>query len=358
MRHDIWFAVICFIISLLIIGSSFEEDTLAIIMGDHAKIAEPYINEIILEDMTLRAQSSSIVSECPSGDRECQINKIYRFVVDNCSYYSDPRKDEFIQTPYETLDIHGGDCEDLTILLMSLLENLGIQTYLVLTPGHVYCLACDVDIEHLQECIWEPNLARYSMDLGQTGHMDMVVENGSLYMFVQEQQTFALQPGNLYYYGGNGSEFNLPIEYMNIHYDVYSSRPLNVYVVPSRTDYELMVDGLSYEDCPSCRNMEVTWISDKCNDLTTRGGVVFENKNKNEAIVDFDLRFNFYFYPDKLLEYQPISYYEIDGKKCVVLEATAGEYGYPGCDGNPECEIIAIDPLTKEYFTLKDIQYG
>jgi len=352
-KQNTLFAVILIICSLIISGC-IEEETLSNFMGDPVvRRAEPYMNEIIFEDMTLRAQSSSIVSECPSGDRECQINKIYRFVVDNCSYYSDPRKDEFIQTPYETLDIHGGDCEDLTILLMSLLENLGIQTYLVLTPGHVYCLACDVDTEHLLEYIGEPILAQYSKDMGQTGHMNMVMENGSLYMFVQEQQTFALQPGNLYYYGGNGSEFNPPIEYMNIQYDVSSSRPLNVYVVPSRTDYELMVDGLSYEDCPSCRNTEVIWTSDKCNDLTTHGGVVFENKNKNEAIVDFDLRFNFYFSPDKLLEYQPISYYEIDGKKCVVLDATAGEYGYPGYDGNPEGEKIAIDPLTKEYFYLE-----
>jgi len=84
-------------------------------MGDPVVIrAEPYMNEIIFEDMTLRAQASSVVSECPSGDRECQINELYRFVIDDFSYYSDPRKEEFIQTPYETLDIHGGDCEDLT----------------------------------------------------------------------------------------------------------------------------------------------------------------------------------------------------------------------------------------------------
>lgn len=268
-KQNTGFAVIL-IICTLIISGCIEEETLSNVMGDPVVIrAKPYLNEIIFEDMTLRAQSSSIVSECPSGDMECQINKIYRFVIDDFSYYSDPRKEEFIQTPYETLDIHGGDCEDLTILLMSLLENLGIQTYFVLTPDHAYCLACDVDTENLLEYIGEPILAQYSKDLGQTGHMNVVMENGNLYIIEQKQQTFTLQPGYIYYYGGEGSKFNSPIEYMNIQYDVSSSNPLNVYVVPSRTDYELMVDGLSYEHYPSCQNLEVIWTSDKCNGLTS-----------------------------------------------------------------------------------------
>jgi hypothetical protein len=223
----------------------------------------------------------------------------------------------------------------------------------VLTPDHAYCLACDVDTEHLLEYIGEPILAQYSKDLGQTGQVNVVMENGNLYILEQKQLTFTLQPGYLYYYGGDGSKFNPPIEYMNIHYDVSTSNPLNVYVVPSRTDYEVMLDGLLYEHYPSCQNLDVIWTSDSCNSLTTYGGVVFENKNKNEAIVDLDIRFYFYYSPDELLEDQQISYYEINGKKCVVLDATAGKYGYPGYDANPEGEKIAIDPLTKEYFYLR-----
>ena len=46
-------------------------------------------------------------------------------------------------------------------------------------------------------------------------------------------------------------------------------------------------------------------------------------------------------------------HYKIGNKKCVVLDATAGEYGYPGYDGNLEGEKIAIDPLTKDYFYLE-----
>ena len=47
-------------------------------------------------------------------------------------------------------EIGGGDCEDLTILLNSYLENLGIETYLVLTDNHAYTLACDIDPKKLK----------------------------------------------------------------------------------------------------------------------------------------------------------------------------------------------------------------
>jgi len=81
--------------------------------------AEPYISEIVFDDINLRKQAASIVSECPSGDKECQVNKLYRYIVENYNYYSDPRSGEFIQSPSETMNIKGGDCEDLTILLIS-----------------------------------------------------------------------------------------------------------------------------------------------------------------------------------------------------------------------------------------------
>jgi len=94
-KQNTLFAVIL-IICTLIISGCIGEQTLSNVMGDPVvKRAEPYMNEIIFEDMTLRAQASSVVSECPSGDRECQINELYRFVIDDFSYYSDPRKEEF-----------------------------------------------------------------------------------------------------------------------------------------------------------------------------------------------------------------------------------------------------------------------
>jgi hypothetical protein len=42
----------------------------------------------------------------------------------------------------------------------------------------------------------------------------------------------------------------------------------------------------------------------------------------------------------------------IQGKQSIVLEPTAGVYGYPGYDANVTGKKTAIDPITKEYFYL------
>ncbi|MCK4736216.1 MAG: transglutaminase domain-containing protein, partial [Methanophagales archaeon] len=123
--------MIVLVTSIVFISGCVQEDSplesLTDIISDPViQEVEPCISEVVFDDVNLRKQAASIVSGCPSGDKECQVNRIYRYVVENFDYYSDPRSREFIQSPSETMNIKGGDCEDLTILLMSLLENLGI----------------------------------------------------------------------------------------------------------------------------------------------------------------------------------------------------------------------------------------
>ncbi|MCG7847885.1 MAG: transglutaminase-like domain-containing protein [ANME-2 cluster archaeon] len=352
-HFTIWITVIL-VISTVVMSGCIDEGSLSNITGDPVvKRAEPYISQIVFDDINLRKEAATIVSDCPSGDKECQISEIYRYVVENYSYYSDPRNQEFIQSPYDTMDVQGGDCEDLTILLMSLLENLGIKTYFVITDDHAYCLAYDVDTDNLMQYLEEPLLIQVLQDMNQNGNMEVVLEGGKLYIVEQKLQTFTLKSGYFFYYGGNGSGFSSPIEYMNVKYDISSSQPLTTYVVPSKEDYELLSRNKPFEYYPSCKNQDVIWTSDSCDGLTTYGGLVLKNDNRNDAIVDMDLRFYFYYSPVELFKDQQISYYEIDGKKCVVLDATAGKYGYPGYDANIEEEKIALDPLTKEYLYLK-----
>jgi len=320
--------------------------------------AEPYISEIVFDDINLRKQAASIVSECPSGDKECQVNKLYRYIVENYNYYSDPRSGEFIQSPSETMNIKGGDCEDLTILLISLLENLGIKTYLVLTEDHAYCLACDMDTEDLWQYIEESIIIQVSEDLGQKENLNVVIENGNLFVVKEEQQTFVLKEESVYYYGGDGSKFTSPIEYMNIRYDISSSQPLTVYVVPSRADYELMSKGRAFTHYPSCQNQNILKISDSCDELTSNGGLILKNDNwalfsNKDATVNLNIKFYFYYSPYEFLGNQEITYYKIDNQKSIVLDPTAGKYGYPGYDANLKGEKIAIDPITKRYVYLR-----
>jgi len=63
-----------------------------------------------------------------------------KYIEDPNNPYSklDTMQVDTVQFPRETLRVHSGDCDDLTILLTSALENLGIQTALLDVPGHLF----------------------------------------------------------------------------------------------------------------------------------------------------------------------------------------------------------------------------
>jgi tetratricopeptide (TPR) repeat protein len=47
---------------------------------------------------------------------------------------------DYIQYPRETLRFKTGDCDDMTALYCSLLENIGISTAFITTPGHIFMM--------------------------------------------------------------------------------------------------------------------------------------------------------------------------------------------------------------------------
>lgn len=47
---------------------------------------------------------------------------------------------DFIQYPRDAIRYKTGDCDDLTVLYCSLLENIGIETALVTVPGHIFMM--------------------------------------------------------------------------------------------------------------------------------------------------------------------------------------------------------------------------
>ena len=48
-----------------------------------------------------------------------------------------------------------------------------------------------------------------------------------------------------------------------------------------------------------------------------------------------------------------ISYYVLDDIRCVVVDCTAGIWGYPGYDAGVEGEKIAFEIITKDYTYLE-----
>jgi transglutaminase-like putative cysteine protease len=74
------------------------------------RVARPYIEKIVVNHTELRELASAVVQGYL--DKEGKINAIYRYIVENFRYIADPEHMEVIRTPFETLDLKGGDCED------------------------------------------------------------------------------------------------------------------------------------------------------------------------------------------------------------------------------------------------------
>lgn len=63
------------------------------------------------------------------------------FVSNNIHYVSDPGDGlEYARNPIDTLIAGAGDCEDQALLLCSLLEAVGVKTYMAFTDDHVFVL--------------------------------------------------------------------------------------------------------------------------------------------------------------------------------------------------------------------------
>ena len=63
------------------------------------------------------------------------------YVVDPSSAFEDnvgTSSIDFLQFPYQTIMYRGGDCDDISILVCSLFEAVGIETAFITIPGHIF----------------------------------------------------------------------------------------------------------------------------------------------------------------------------------------------------------------------------
>jgi hypothetical protein len=328
--------VLVIVIAYFLIGQIVEIEPYEV------RLAKPYIDKIVVDDGELRELASAIVENY--GEKEGKVNAIYRYIVENFIYIADPEHTESIQSPFETLDLDGGDCEDLAILACSLLENIGIKTYLVLTEDHAYALVSGINSDNLWKYINKSLEEQY-------------VEEHSVVSSLDE--TLQLSAGSAYYYGGDGRVFPIEaatvgdsvvkIESLEIDYSVSSSEPVNIYVLPSSQELDKLVQRKSFQHYPECAEQGVYQAQATC-EIPRYGGIAIQNPTSRDATVDLEVTFSYKIYFEGL----KITYYTLEGEQAIVLELTAGEYGYPGYSPVEEAEKrIAIDPVTKEYFYLE-----
>jgi len=289
------------------------------------KSARPYVDEIVLNDANIRNKALSISSDCSSGETECQVNEIYRYVVENYEYQNDPINKEKIKSPSKTIFDEGGDCEDFAILLSSLLENIDIETYLVLTDDHAYALACGIDINALeQEVIESFNRNENLLD-----------------------ETVILDSYYAYYYGWDGEDAE---QAFILDYEVSSDRSIDVIVTSSSESLDKWANRESYDSYASCSRRDVKQYHGTCT-MNKYGGLLIINENSGKARVNVKINIK---YNDLNLEEFKTSFEEVDKEDCIILDGTGGEYSYPGYSEEIKEARVAISPSTGEYYVLEE----
>jgi hypothetical protein len=102
-----------------------------------------YLSKVDPRNKEINLLASTITKPCKDNDHLCEASLILRFVTNEISYREDPHDgDDYIKDPLDTLKSKSGDCEDQTILLISLLESVGKKSYMIFTSNHAYAYVC------------------------------------------------------------------------------------------------------------------------------------------------------------------------------------------------------------------------
>lgn len=101
----------------------------------------------------VRRWAEKIVEGVPAKDEWAEAEAVYHFVQNHSRYVKDPTNVEMLQSPLVAFDywekgqVWQGDCDDMTILALSLLSSIGYHTALRAASyspskvlGHVYGL--------------------------------------------------------------------------------------------------------------------------------------------------------------------------------------------------------------------------
>lgn len=75
--------------------------------------------------------SREITRNVPSRDFRGQVERTFHWVKQHIRYVNDVRGVETLATPKATLEVAAGDCDDMSVLVASLLESIGHPTRFV-----------------------------------------------------------------------------------------------------------------------------------------------------------------------------------------------------------------------------------
>ena len=286
--------------------------------------AVPYVENVEVESKYFKGLAQKLTEDCSPQDKTCLIFKAYRYVVKNLRYIHDKiginNQDQII-TPINTIRRGGGDCEDLTGVLNSILSALDVLNYVVLTDRHAYSLACGVDVKKMN---------------------DLIV-NGLIKESVTEKRVNVKGQSVVWYsttfYNTLKKDTSISLE---------SSSPIDFYFVPNTRDYRNLYKNQPIALVDNCFVKKTKLVKNKRCETTNRSiHLMFYNPSKNAARLMFKAVTKYYGFTGN----QPkLSIVNHKDKKCILLEATLDDSGYPGFTNQKGRRNLAINPRNWNWF--------
>jgi len=108
---------------------------------EHKVVEREEFPTLAIPDSNTKLVADWIASQSCRQGKVCHAKALFYFVRDEFDYVSDPVRFEYVKSPAESLVSQGGDCDDASVLLASMLQAIGIKTRFVFIPGHVYIQA-------------------------------------------------------------------------------------------------------------------------------------------------------------------------------------------------------------------------
>jgi len=292
---------------------------------------ENYISKI--DPTGMKRYADEIIKSC--NTKECKASKIYWWVTENIEYIPDPGDEEQIQSPEETLKRGGGDCEDISILMTSLLTSAGIDTNPIFVENHTLLMVCGLDPERIRREIAKYIIANYWSEV--KGNLGFRGGEGTLRLEYEDEWQVKkngiahIEPEKYL------KELQVSCNKIDIDYEIKSDNRVSLLFIDNELEFQNYIHGREYK--PVCEEKNFIHTTGSCS--VGRGRFIVENGGNNEARVDLNLdikcrmtsreihQFMTYLFSRNDINMQ---FYDYGGDACLFFEASLrGEgFSYPG----------------------------
>jgi len=304
--------------------------------GEQSKcdtIRGDYISEI--DPAGMKRYADEITKSC--NDNECRASEIYWWITENIEYIPDPGDEEQIQSPEETLRRRGGDCEDISILMTSLLISMGIDANPIFVEEHTLLLVCGLEPDGIRREIAKYIISKYWDKV--KGNLEFSEEGGTLEL--EYRDGWKLKKNGVAYLEPEKylKELQVSCDSIEIDYEIHSDNEVNSLLIDNELEFQNYKDGEEYRSVEGCEEKNFIHAKGSCS--IQRGRFIVENKGDNEANVNLNLDITcrmksreIHYFMTYLFSRNNINmqFYEYEGNACLFFEASLeGEgFSYPG----------------------------